>query len=290
MRKMLSVMCGLFLLAHSVSATTLYLKACVDGCVWNDATSWSTVDSSGVDDSGPPTINDDAILEAGSGNVELGFVVGLNRARTVSMTAGAGDYAGTVSCAGDFDTPTGIILGLDITGTMWQASAASTISMPGCQLRHSPVAGQTFTFEGASKIYGYWFVSTGVWATSTYVITGSNTFERFYIVAGLIPNGNLTFTFPAGATTTLPDIRTDGTAQLFLRHATLQSDTPGVATFFAKPSGVTNVQSVVVVDTVITDDTTWCNGSTGGDGGGNTGWTFIACPNVLRQQLLGVGD
>lgn len=265
--------------ATTVSAATLYLKAA--GGNWSEAATWSNTGSGGADSSGPPTSADAVILEAGSGNVVVDMTG--QSALSVSMTAGTGDYAGTMSCAGNWP----LVLARTTTATIWQASGAATLSLSGCLINLTgPGTGQTLTFAGGGKSYGQ--IGIGSTAAGTVAITGANTFEVLSLAAGVPPSGDPVVTLPAATTTTVGDLQTDAVAGVFGHPFHLQSDTMGMPTTITKTNGTINALSLVVADTTVTGNTTWCDGSAGGDGGGNTGWSFTACPLVPRQLVLGV--
>ena len=71
---------------------TLYKKS--TGTNWSNSASWSATSAAGVDNAGPPTAADDAILELLSGNVTIdsGAVC-----RSLNLNSGTGAYAGTIT-------------------------------------------------------------------------------------------------------------------------------------------------------------------------------------------------
>lgn len=264
--------------ARPAQAATLYLKTCVAGCNWSEAATWSSTGSGGVDDSGPPTTADDVIMEAGSGNVVLDAIG--QAALSVSMTGGTGDYAGTFSCSDVYT----LALALKATGTIWQASSAATVSLTGCTLTMGLAnSGTTITFAGAGKTYGS--LSALENRDTTIKITGANTFETV-AVALVLTSGDTNVVLDVGATTTVGDLQTAGVG-LFL--VSLQSATGGMPATISKSSGTVNVDLLKVTDITATGGATWCAYNAAADGGGNTGWSFTACPYVAQQQMTGVG-
>lgn len=264
-------------LAAPLQAATLYAKTCASGCNWSAAATWSTTGSAGIDSSGPPTSADTVILEAGSGNVVLDAVG--QAALTVSMTAGTGNYAGTFSCSGAYT----LALGLKATGTIWAASSAATISQTGCVISMGLANNATtITFAGAGKTYGDLTIAEN--AATTVRITGSNTFGTV-AVALLLTAGDTSVVLDVGSTTTVGDLQTAGASLFFIN---LSSATGGMAATITKPNGTVNVDLLKVTDMTATGGATWCAYSASANGGGNTGWSFTACPLVPRQLVLGV--
>lgn len=73
---------------------TLYAKTA--GGNWSAAGTWSNVNASGVDNSGPPTAADDVVFELLSGNVTID-TGGTRVCRSLDCTSGTGSYTGTLT-------------------------------------------------------------------------------------------------------------------------------------------------------------------------------------------------
>lgn len=113
---------------------TLYLKTA--GGNWSAAGTWSNVNASGVDNSGPPTAATDVILELLSGNVTIDGTSGSpSLARSVDATSGTGSYTGTITMGatavltiGDGTAGAGGIALKLPSGLTFAPNAASTIN------------------------------------------------------------------------------------------------------------------------------------------------------------------
>lgn len=268
----------LVLLAARVDAAPLYAKAA--GGNWSTASTWSAVGCADSGNDGPPTTSTDVIIEACAGPVVVSANVS---GRTVAIAPGA-----SVTCQNATSGLVTLGLTLTVTGTIWQADAASTVDMRGCviALADSGVAGQVTTFAGGSKDYGT--ITANISVANTLVFTGANTFQKFNFSSNL-PTGNPTVTFPAGVTNTVQDWFPDTVTSIFGHFYTFSSDTPGMPTTLSKPNGTINILSTVLVDMVATGGASWCDGYVSADGGGNTGWRFTACPYDVPQLLMGAG-
>ncbi len=261
--------------ATSASAGTLYARQI--GGNWSAATTWSTTGCLGIDSSGPPALTDDVLIEDCAGPIVLD--VGSLAAQTVfisplaSVTAASGGEGVTLS------------FGLNGTGTVWSADPGCTIDIGTATLNISNTTGAAVvTFAGGGHTYGRLGVS--VQSVYTVAITGANTIAVLSLTSPGVFTGTQTISLPAGTTTTLGNLTT---TQPVIGHYAIVSDTPGSPTLLSKANGTINVDFLTVIDVTATGGATWCAYRSGADGGGNMGWSFVACPIQPQLNLLGVG-
>ncbi len=263
--------------ATSASAGTLYARQI--GGNWSAATTWSTTGCLGIDSSGPPALTDDVLIEDCAGPIVLD-TAGLS-ARTVFISPLA-----TVTAA---NGGSGVSLGFGLTstGTIWSVDPATTIDLGVTVITlPSPAAAAVITFAGGSHTYlGDWSVSW-LGSSATVVVTGANTFGTVVLTTPSVLTGTGTLSFPAGTTTTVANITTTTPV---IGHYAIVSDTPGSPTLLSKANGTINVDFLTVIDVTATGGATWCAYRSGADGGGNMGWSFVACPIQPQLNLLGVG-
>lgn len=139
MKRLALLLC---LLPSLAQAATLYLKSGGGNC--SAAGTWSNVNASGVDNSGPPTVNDDAIAELLSGNVTIDATC---RMLSFSTTAGTGNYGGVITHTAAVTWQIGSTLTFN-TGMSYLKgnSATSAVSFLG--------ANSTGTITSAGKVFG----------------------------------------------------------------------------------------------------------------------------------------
>lgn len=236
---------------------TLYLKT--SGGNWNTANTWSNVNASGVDNSGPPTAADNCIAELLSGNVTIdsGSVC-----RGFDTTSGTSNWGGTITWnaitfnIGDGTAAAGNIpfkLNSGVTVTLSNAatSAVSFISTSGTA-QTITTAGKTLgnvTINGAGSSYtlGDNLTSSGSWtytagttldtSTNSAIITLSGTNRTFdgggktYFRADLTGAGTATVssvntftTFKRIGTATVTDVAIFTANQTFTSAYTLQGN------------------------------------------------------------------
>lgn len=75
----------------------LYAK--IAGGNWSSPNTWSATSSAGVDNAGPPAASSDVIFETASGNVTIDAN---SVCRSLDMTSGTGNYAGTLTWTSGF--------------------------------------------------------------------------------------------------------------------------------------------------------------------------------------------
>ncbi len=262
----------------SASAASRYAKAA--GGNWSTAATWSATGCAGVDSVAAPTSSDDVTIEGCAGIVTLD-------------TSGLTAKSVTIAATGRLTAANG---GVDIslslqggaTGTIWSADPAAVLDLGVTLLIYaSGTSGSTATFAGGGLTYGDFTMS---WVDPTTVLmTGANTFNTIlFTVPGLL-TGTGTLALPAGVTTTVGNIRTSPTL-LLTGHYALASSTPGMPATISKANGVVNLNYLAVIDSTATGGATWCVYTQMiADGGGNTGWSFTACPYEPLQSLTGVG-
>lgn len=274
------VLCLVLGFASRVDAATLYAKAA--GGMWNTAATWSLVGCADTGNDGPPTRNDDVLIEACAGEVVLNALpASTPEAKTVYIAPG-----GQLSAQnGGIDVSFGLYLAS--AGTVWSADPAAILNLGVAHFAYSTgFSGGTITFAGGGHSYGSISIVLGG-APYTFAFTGSNTFEYILCITFLGASGDLPVQFDAGATTTLGDFQVAQIATS--RLCSVSSATAGMATTFSKSSGTVNVDGLKVTDITATGGATWCAYNAAANGGGNTGWSFTACPYTQPLGLLGVG-
>lgn len=163
---------------------TLYLKAA--SVNWNDAASWSTVNASGGDNSGPPTAADNCIAELLSGNVTIAATAAC---RSFDTTSGTGSWGGTLTHnagipwnIGDGTAGAGnVALKFNSGITYSPGSSASTIAFVSTSATQQTItwagkshAGLTFNGVGGSWIFSDASTQAG---TSSVVTLTNGTFN-----------------------------------------------------------------------------------------------------------------
>lgn len=150
MKRLALILC---FLPSLCSGATLFLKT--GGGAWGDASTWSNVNAGGVDNSGPPTLNDDTIAELLSGNVTVDKSTDV--CKSFSATDGTGSWTGTLT----HNAATTWVMGSTLTfsaGMTYTRGAGDTsaISFKG--------TGSTGTVTTAGKTVGNMtFASSGVY-------------------------------------------------------------------------------------------------------------------------------
>lgn len=126
---------------------TLYLKTGATN--WTAASSWSNVNASGVDNSGPPLASDNCISEllSGSATIDAGAVC-----RSYNETSGTGSYAGTLThtagvtlTIGDGTPGTGNVALKFAAGSTYTLGSATTSAIT---FMSTSGTVQTLTFAG----------------------------------------------------------------------------------------------------------------------------------------------
>lgn len=213
--------------------------------------------------------------------------------KTTTLSAGTLDLNGkTLNAGASFATGSGT-KNLTFNGGTLLCPAASTTAFNNAQPTNftttagtgtgkiSMSAATAKTFVGGGSTYNCTLENSGAGALT---ISGSNSFND--ITNSVSPT---TFTFTAGTTTTVTNFSVSGTSG---NVVTINST--GAAFTLSKASGTVSVSFCTISNSTATGGATWqaytINGNT--DGGGNTGWIFIA-PNVYvtidNNVVLGAG-
>lgn len=289
-RLVFAAMC--LLLAVPVQARTLYPK--VAGGSWTNAATWSTTSGCvGVDNSGPPTGADDVIIEycgLGSGAIVIDtFSTPAVVARTVFVAPSAQLSATQVLDGTGTLTWPSLTLGLATTGTIWSADPAAVLNLGNLQMTICAcTTGQTVTFNGGGLAYGSLLYRAGTFGIGSLRLVGANTFDTISVGATPFFMGTATIQLPAGQTTTIQNLITS--SAVFGLWG-LASDTPGMPATLFKTSGTISVDYLTVTDIAATgNSTTWCAYNASANGGGNTGWTYTACPTSGSMLIGGVSQ
>lgn len=236
---------------------TLYAKTA--GGNWSAAGTWSNVNASGGDSSGPPTAADDVIFELLSGNVTIDAAA---VCRSLNTTSGTGSYGGTIThnasiglTIGDATVGAGNVA-LDLSaGTYTKGSSTtSTIAFASTSTTQQAVtwnatAPGNVTFSGTG---GVWQFTNGYTNTAASLTIGRGTTD--------INGQTLSISHFVGGSTGASQVFTMGAASLTLNAAsttvwttgtgiTLTANTATITCVGATPTfaggGVTTYNTVV---------------------------------------------
>lgn len=263
---------GSFTLASSMTFTTS-----ASGQFAFESRSASTLTSAGKTFAGTnPTITfamlggsmaiQDALLTTGNVNHSNGTITNPNNS-SVTFSALGESFTTTralTMCNGSCTwTATGV-------GSVWNVNATGfTLTSTGSTISSTDVSGSAKTFAGAGLTYGAVSItSDGTAGTTTF--TGANTISSLTTGAG----GIKSIVLPGSATTTFSTVSTglgNGTnVQTFTASAGSSTISSASGNFCWD---YVNMNSIIG-----TGGATFYAGTHSTDSGGNTGWSFTACP------------
>lgn len=214
------------------------------------------------------TFNLASDITVGGTSENMGFSAGTLNTNNYNITCGG------LSCPGGT-----VNLGsstITILGTSCNFSG-STLSAGTSLIKLTNTSNTSIIFPGGGQTFNnVWFNRGG--STGTLTITGTNTFNDFK------DDGTAahTITFP-NVTTTITTFTVSGTSGNLITLAR----TGGSGTFtLSQATGSVCRDYLSISNSTATGGASWYAGAGSTDGGGNTGWTFTACPSGNNSKFF----